>query len=400
MTAQTGQVWRTVALMLMSAVLGAALLGGGLIWLKANDPNLKATPIASSSPGMDAVEAFRCKAGLVKTIQIRGVEDGFARGNLEPATIRPALMSRPYFKDLASRQITTLRARDFDEFGSMKVLIDHFDVPKNVVSGTLYLRFRTREGDTNDGILMGDYLDGSPGRPFSEGLGFGLRARGVGKATPLADGSSLAILNLDGPEGIIPSSETTSPGIIDFLNQPQRKGAIDVRIGNDTALDFIALGLCSEPQTSKGTTFSEYSTKPLGQNVSFLSCSIDSVAAMCDPFVGDTPCGTALPVACYQLGQRAMTPTIAAAKYDQNYYVGGEVRLSTPSAGEKFRNVSDVSAFCAASFGDGWRVLSYHEGGGGAVLSQSRIPSGIRAWVDVRDQPWGNCWGRPKPSVP
>jgi hypothetical protein len=79
------------------------------------------------------------------------------------------------------------------------------------------------------------------------------------------------------------------------------------------------------------------------------------------------------------------------------YFVNGEVRLTKPVRGDSFKELADANRYCAAQFGEGWRVLSNHEGGGGTVISLSNIAPRSRAWVDIRDQRYANCWDRDKP---
>ena len=72
----------------------------------------------------------------------------------------------------------------------------------------------------------------------------------------------------------------------------------------------------------------------------------------------------------------------------------GKVRASVPVRGDQFAHLGDANAFCQQRFGPEWRVLSYHEGGGGQVISRSKIVPLTRLLVNIRDQQYGNCWDR------
>jgi hypothetical protein len=49
-------------------------------------------------------------------------------------------------------------------------------------------------------------------------------------------------------------------------------------------------------------------------------------------------------------------------------------------------------AICADTFGDGWRLAEFHDGGGGWTFwAAGSIPTGTRFWVAINDQP-ANPW--------
>lgn len=67
-------------------------------------------------------------------------------------------------------------------------------------------------------------------------------------------------------------------------------------------------------------------------------------------------------------------------------------------AGFLLTSLEDANARCAASLGAGWRLASFHDGGGwelhGQVLLGTLADRRYRAWVFIGDQP-GNCWDKP-----
>jgi hypothetical protein len=76
------------------------------------------------------------------------------------------------------------------------------------------------------------------------------------------------------------------------------------------------------------------------------------------------------------------------------YGAGGEIRMTRPVAGKSLATLADANQYCSSQFGAGWRVLDYHDGAGGAVATYSAIAPKIRGLVNVRDQPYANCWDR------
>jgi hypothetical protein len=397
-TAPWTRWWVLVGLCLTSVVIGAV---GHWTWQRYSiDPDKHAEAALAPTPGMDAVANFRCAAGLTKTIQIRGVEDGFDLSNDEPATMRPAVAALPYFKALKDRTVSTLQARDFDEPGSRKQLIDHFEVPPNVVTGTLFLRLKTRTGDTNDSVNLKYLALVPPSGQADDQWMFGGRLRDIPLGTVLADQSYLYALSFNDQSKFNRSVQTVTTDLLTMLNNAETNGFIDLVVGNDTAVDFAALGLCSEPALARGMTFSESSMKPFGDDVSFLGCSGDVNNGICDPYGGDTLCSTEMPVACYKPGELPMPDLVNADPATARAYVGGEVRASPAVPGAQFATSAAASAYCATTFGPGWRVLSYREAGGGGVIARGTIPAKTRLWVDISDQPRANCWGRPSIGKP
>ena len=103
----------------------------------------------------------------------------------------------------------------------------------------------------------------------------------------------------------------------------------------------------------------------------------------CNPYRGDTSCRTELPLLCAR-----------AAPGDPPYALA----TAPGVAGFLLTSLEDANARCAASLGAGWRLASFHDGGGwelhGQVLLGTLADRRYRAWVFIGDQP-GNCWDKP-----
>ena len=379
---------RTLPWLLCVALFAGIAILGLLYWGKGGVN-------ASPTPLNDTVDAFVCPSGLTRVVMVRGVEDGFVRGQPEAAQISPRLLRNGYYSDLAEGGRAAAQLRNYDEGGADRVLIDHFDVPGMVVSGALVMRVAdAARGSSNDGVLIGD-LDTlatpdllNSGRTFTTTF-----AGGEQSTTRLVDGSRLVKFAFNSLKlsGI---NEKASPDFLSYLGRKGHTSDVDLSVGEDTKIDALALLICQRPDQARGVTFAEHRLKPMGANVSWMGCMIDQAQSSCEPLVGDRLCSVTGPVACYHDGARTVPPELTAIGLAKTAFVGGEIRLSAPVRGDRFSRLADANRFCAASFGAGWRVLSYHEGGGGQVVSYSAIAPRTRALVNIRDQQFGNCWDR------
>ena len=117
----------------------------------------------------------------------------------------------------------------------------------------------------------------------------------------------------------------------------------------------------------------------------------------CDPAHGDTLCTQQLPVLCiYKPPGGFPLPVGLPVPNEYNRWSGGVVATTPPHAGT-FKDSAAVTAYCKATFGDGWRVAEFHDGvywnfqAYGGTVSAPTVPS-TRFWVHINDQKDGNCW--------
>lgn len=354
-----------------------------------------ATPgqVATQLTATEQASAIRCDRGLSRTEIVGGVEDGFAANGSEPARIRAARLPNEYLDSVARAKSGAVQLRDYDEGGQDRILIDHFEVPRDIVSGAIIVGLRTTGGSANDGIRLGnlderDFIDGF-GR--TDSFTYSLKQEAE---TPNAFAAGVvAVAPL---ETLKPNPRAKVKGnFIDFLNRADRPDAVDFEVDDDTTVDVAILVLCQKPQVERGTSFSEYRSKFAGADVSFLSCFLDKTQAPCNPFEGDQLCTAQLPMACYKPGNR-VPPGLDKAGLGEGYSPGGEVRTTAPVAASSFAARTDADKYCSAQLGAGWQILEYHVGAGGAIASYSDIAPKARLWVDVSDQRYANCWDRNK----
>ncbi len=337
--------------------------------------------------------AIRCDRGLTRIERAGGLEDGFAVTGGEPARIRPARLPNAYLDAIAAAPSGAVQLRDYDEVGQDRVLIDYFEVPRDIVSGAVVVRLRTTGGSANDGMRLGNMDERAFAAGFGKAESFTHRFDKVAANPDATTTGEIVSVPL---EALIPNPRAGFKGsFIDFLNRADRPNAVDFEVDDDTAVDVAILVVCQRPQVARGTTFTEFRSKIAAPDVSFLSCFVDKTQAPCNPFEGDRLCTAPLPMACYKPGKR--TPGgLEKAGLGQGYSPGGEIRATPPIAASSFATRGDADRYCTGRFGAGWRILEYHDGAGGAIATYSNIAPKARLWVDVSDQRYANCWDREK----
>ncbi len=385
--------WGIIGIVLVGLVSGAmgglvAVLVGGTL-----APSQPEVSPKSDTPGMDYIDAFACPDGLVREVLIGGVEDDFSAEGEEKATPRAALMELPMMQHMAQRNVPNGAAlRDYDEVGTDKHLIDHFEIDPGVVSGKMLFSARPLEGSRTDYANLGDRFVEDLVEEFHRDQVYGLSGIAFGER---------------GFEGLITidfADLRTSPSIstqslIDYLNQSDRPLEVDFTVADDTVVDFAALLICREPRVAMGTGFTAASTSPPGSDMTYFACGWDLTSPLCEPSSGHLRCDAEQRIACYRDMNRAPPEAASPEIHKLESFVPGEINLSSLVRPERFESVADANAFCAAEFGEGWRTLSFHEGGGTAVLTHSKLEPYATGLVHVADQPYGNCWDRPESVI-
>ncbi|MEU3962842.1 hypothetical protein AB0F42_24050 [Streptomyces buecherae] len=120
--------------------------------------------------------------------------------------------------------------------------------------------------------------------------------------------------------------------------------------------------------------------------------------ALADPYQGDTPTTTALPVLCLKVDG---SPVPAGITPD--FYAGwarGQVAASGPVKGTRLTSLAVANGVCANTFGKDWRFAEFHDGrygpglvnsGGWSFWAHGDVPAGTRFWTHINDQP-ANPW--------
>lgn len=157
----------------------------------------------------------------------------------------------------------------------------------------------------------------------------------------------------------------------------------------------------------KGMTWGVGARLSTDDHVVFVSChgrpAIDGHG--CEAYVGDIACSAKRPVLCLAVDGRRRpdgidTPRSGGVMGDGFYsgWAGGRVALAPAVRGDAFARRSDADAYCATTFGRGWRVAEHHDGvtadgthGGWGFVANGRIREASRFWVAIDDTA-ANCW--------
>jgi hypothetical protein len=117
-----------------------------------------------------------------------------------------------------------------------------------------------------------------------------------------------------------------------------------------------------------------------------------------NPYAGDTPPTTRLPVLCLLVNNSGVPAGITPGFY--NGWARGVVALTAPVFGSQLTSRAQADALCSGTFGGGWRMAEFHDGWFGPNLAQSggwsyyafgALPLGTRFWTAINDQP-ANPW--------
>lgn len=149
---------------------------------------------------------------------------------------------------------------------------------------------------------------------------------------------------------------------------------------------------------NKGMTWTKKDIHDLAGVVT-VGCGYTAGAGnQCNPYQGDTPCTALLPVLCFYPGDLPK-PSHVHNRTIRYQWSGGIVGTTAPISGNSFETIAQVNQFCAESFGQGWRAAEFHDGWGWNFLAYGNVGANYehnqrRFWVDINDQPNGNCWSR------
>ncbi|MDP1737131.1 MAG: hypothetical protein Q8L23_06800 [Caulobacter sp.] len=345
------------------------------------------TPVVQPGlSGMGQLAAYRCAKPERKVVLIRGVEDGFSPAGVEPIFLRPERRTPAL--------LSLVREGAYDQTQPDIGFADSLETPARVVRGVFVIGLRGLEGSPNDFLLVGEIptqeTANATGKAFRSPLPAlaaqpGWRVNG--------EVYSAELENLTFFEGAAGKPRN----LLEHLRSHSGPGWVDVSITDDTSVDFIGMAVCVAPPQGKGMTFyvPPSSSRDVPGTV-VLGCNpTRDDRFVCDPYVGDTPCDTPLPVACIRPNETP-APATFSRLYSGRLWSGGALAAAPPSPASRFRTISEVDAYCARNLGQGWRALEAHDGLGRNLVAGRGDRAGFepRAWLDIADQPYATCWAR------
>ncbi len=347
--------------------------------------------------GVEMLRSFPCRKAETKHIRIRGAEDGFSPAGDEPGYIRPGRLTantRSFYRD-----------NRYDQYQADRPFTDSIEVPARISSGLFVISLRKVANNDNDTFGIGDL---SPPAEGTRSPSLGALVTRLDKApgwrrtgTLYAADLGAAVLSLPSNAATTAASPERGAGapatLLSYIRSGRSTSWLDVAVEDDTSVDFMGVAVCEEPERTRGLTLApgEIGPHPSPDAV-FLACRrVRDGSHVCDPYAGDTPCSTRLPLACFKPGD---IPAPRALKQSAAYrsWSGGTLALSEPVRGDSFAVVAEADRYCAARFGAGWRAAEFHDGVREGIAARGD-PSAVarRAWIDIADQPYATCWRRP-----
>ncbi len=120
------------------------------------------------------------------------------------------------------------------------------------------------------------------------------------------------------------------------------------------------------------------------------TCATD-IDATCNPYRGDTPCSHTLATLCL----RDLDAPVPKTLKRDAHWTGALLSLGPLIRGDSVATIADADAVCAKTFGDGWRLARFRDGGGETLIGFGALPQKQQSvWVDIKDHPRATCWTR------
>jgi len=381
-----------LALLAMLAI-GAVMGGAASVALFATGAGLTVepdavTPSESGISGMQRLQAFQCVSGETKQIVTRGMEDSFAAVGEE--TISPGTL-HIYMQDRFGRKGAVGVDRNYDDARLDQVLLDEIALPANTAEGLIVVRLRELSAQRNDTITLGDVINNA--RDGNAHVETFARITSDEPSPWRADGeviyAPLSALRFDS------ETRTNHPAdryanLLAWVRSAEDMQTVQYAISEDTMVDFVGVAACLEPEEHRGTSFLVSALSGAPNHVR-LSCSTADGISHCNPYIGDTACGVALPLACMR--EHNLSPPDLAPPGLIQAWTGADIAFSAPIPGHELASQEDAHAQCAAEFGVEWRMVNIHDGLMiDEILGRGSTTNVSQAWVDSKDQRYGNCW--------
>lgn len=368
-----------VAVVVVSGALG--VYG----WTLAEPGRTKAQ--APPRSGMSVLKAFRCFKPETKVVLTRGVEDRFDPKGTEPVFLRPERRS--------AYMAAAIRGGSYDQIEEDRYFTDSILAPERISRAVFVIGLKKIRGSENDSISIGD----SSG---VQGAHRGLRMA-TSQMTEARGWRSSGNVHFARFEDIMftpprPGQASGGPRTLQDYVQQGGQRWIDVDVSDDTSVDFIGMAACvGPPPTGKGVTFVRAVQPAIeATGITILACNpLRDDRPACDPYVGDTPCETSLPVACIRPDE-APLPATMRERMAISAWSGGRIAVAPATPASRFRALADVDRYCQRHLGKAFRTLSYQDGARANAVSGYGRANDFepRVWIDIADQAHATCWAR------
>lgn len=352
-------------------------------------------------PATALLQAFQCRPSERKELILRGVEDAYALDNLEPAEMSEQAASVRY----RSRSHLNM----FDNSQADNILLEHAIVPSHISDGLVVIRMRPIIDNSNDSLQIGDMSfvthyrlsSGYFHRYLHEIEAAGWTREGDVYSARISDIPFDTIQLLAGEGVTTVPTQAEHRTLLDYIRAGDGETVVDLFVQDDTSVDFWGIAACVQPEDGQGLTYLVRHPQENTNSAGLVLLAHESTPEhySSNPYTGDTPCETALPLACFldlDLPLPRQFDDEAPDTFVRRYWSGGIIAATPPVAASRFRSIVEADAHCAAEFGEDWRTLTYHDGGPpGLVLAYGGLSdTDQRYWVDIRGQPYGTCWAQ------
>jgi len=389
----SGSIFTLLVVLLLGTVIGGASAVLFLTGVQGAPLSRDAAQTVSDTApltGMERLEHFQCARGETKEIVLRGVEDDFSRTGDE--TIARGALYLFLAERFSHGSVGVDRVYDDDRLD--QVLVDRLELSPRTASGLIALRIREWAQPRNDTITIGDLINKSTdGHAHIETF---IRVE-AGEPSPWTADGELFYARLKDLSFPPSGSVETGPlprhyaNLLEWIRAGDAEVSVEYAISEDTMVDFVGVAACLEPPAHQGTSFL-VAPHPRDDSIVLLNCADQEGRGHCDPYVGDTACGMALPLACLN-PQNLPVPEEALDFIDEMAWTGAGIRFTPPLVGETIMTQSQGHAQCAAQFGPDWRMMNIHDGlMVQSIIGRGESPYPAQAWIDSPDQQYGNCW--------
>ncbi|MFG2042886.1 S8 family peptidase [Dactylosporangium sp. NPDC048998] len=158
------------------------------------------------------------------------------------------------------------------------------------------------------------------------------------------------------------------------------------RAGSAAALMVLAGLAVPDPASAASSVRTGMTWTVLGQQGDSVRVGADSQT---NPYTGDTTVDQPRAILCLLVDGRAKPPDVVTGPY--NGWAAGAVQVTPQIPGLVLTSQAQGDTICAETFGTGWRLAEFHDGGGWSFWASGSIPPGTRFWTAINDQP-ANPW--------
>lgn len=274
----------------------------------------------------------------------------------------------PYLNDFAQGRLQyPYRASGYNDPHNDRMFLETFKIPRtcNVMKAKLSLYVAKNSSNLNNNDSFG--IDSNGQGLFSQRLW----------------------TNYSGQSRMV--TKVLTGNILNRVNSTKR---LSFYVQDDTRVKRATFSyVCGGIHVKKGMTWKKISTNHITGTVS-VDCGYSNGHNECNPYHGDQKCTMKLPILCTRV-LHAQKPASVHVSSSRHAWSGNLVHTTRPisPAISHINTLSKANAMCVKEFGRGWRVAEFHDAQQWGFQAYGNT-QGRRFWVNIKDQPDGNCWSQ------